>query len=187
MDCGRPVTSAYLTAKDCAMPINRPLSRITGNDRNEARRATTSVGITSSVRFVTSRPVSGITKMPARPARAPPNDQLTSASRSGDQPSEAVLRSLCATAELASPVSVCVDSRCNTPVITAAIRSSQSRSCENTMPSIWIDDEGRLDDTYSELSPKRSVAPARSRDSSPSVAIIPTRGDACRSRRRMSQ
>jgi hypothetical protein len=61
--------------------------------------------------LTTSSPVSGAINSPARPARPEPTAQVTVATRSGDHPSVAALVGFSATAAVAKPQVVCLETR----------------------------------------------------------------------------
>ena len=90
--------------------------------------------MTTSVKISGVSPVNGATRMPPRPATAPPIVQVSIESRSGDQPSVAAARSFCADAVIASPTRVYLVNAHRTAVTTTAMPITISRSSCTLMP-----------------------------------------------------
>ncbi len=80
-----------------------PPTSVSPNEENPPSRAQARAAMTMRVSESTCRPVIGTTRMPATAASAPPSAQLTVASRSGDQPSDAADTSSSAAATTARP------------------------------------------------------------------------------------
>ena len=104
----KSVTSLpYRVAIASPTPMIKPPSSVSGNERKPPRSAAPSPAtVTTMVKVVAERPVSGAARTAASPPSMPPIVQVRAASRSGDQPSVWTARSFWALALMARPTRV---------------------------------------------------------------------------------
>ena len=97
----------YVSTSVSAIPSAMPPSRVSGNELNPPISATASAEtVTTIVNTVRLSPALGASRMPAKPAVAPPIAHVTVARKFGDHPSAATARSFSALAEIARPIRV---------------------------------------------------------------------------------
>ncbi len=95
----------YVRTSVSAIPSAMPPSRVSGNELNPPISATARAEtVTTIVNTVRLSPALGASRMPAKPAVAPPIAHVTVARRFGDHPSADTARSFSALAEIASPI-----------------------------------------------------------------------------------
>src|SRR6266702_2119152 len=95
----------YLSGRASSTPMSKPPAMVSGNEENPPSNAADNVGTMVSVSDVGSRLllITEHNTTPAPPDNAPPSAQLPAATRPGDQPVDAVTRSLSETAAVATP------------------------------------------------------------------------------------
>ena len=97
----------YSVAIDSPTPMIRPPTRVNGNEwKPPSSAAPSPATVTTTVKVMADRPVSGAASTAARPPSIPPIVHVMAASRSGDQPRVWTARSFCALALMASPTRV---------------------------------------------------------------------------------
>ena len=174
-----------------------PPSSVSGNELKPPTSATASAEtVTTIVNTDRLSPALGASRMPARPAVAPPIAHVIVARKFGDHPSEDTARSFSALAEIASPIRVNRVKAHNANVSTIAMPTRIRRSSWTTTRPIaplnpnhpcnvelWV---GRNWSTWWK-SLSQSLSPARpwSTISTPSVATRRTSGAAAPMKRRM--
>ena len=113
-----------------------PPRSVSGNELNPPISATASAEtVTTIVNTVRLSPAFGASRMPAKPAVAPPIAHVTVARKFGDHPSADTARSFSALAEIASPIRVKRVKAHSANVSTIAMPSRIRRSsCTTTRP-----------------------------------------------------
>src|SRR4029077_1410175 len=114
--------------------------------------------------------VVGATRMPISPTTTPDSTQVAAASRCGEYPANAAVRSFSAAAIVANPVLVYRNQAATSAVTIPTTAVSHSRSCGNVSPAIEIESDGMIGATGRDVVPNWRAVSAWKNNRTPTDA-----------------